>query len=197
MRIVGATGALVVGALMAGCGQGAPTETAHLVVESSTTTTTAAPTTTTTVIPVTTTTVAPVTTTTTAPRPTTTTTVPRKVAEPVTTTTTKAAPWCTAQAMSGSVVKGTPVVVLVSSNLPGRVASSTLKPSVATMDPNGMGSFTVTAPGGYMDQFGHYSPKTNQVRVDFYAQTPTANQLLGGTRPALLASCKTSYVSVG
>jgi hypothetical protein len=180
---------------MAGCGSGGDGDrTARLEAEvaalkSQATSTTIEPTTTTTV-PVTTTTVAP---TTTTVRPTTTTT--RK---PVAATTTTAkAPWCTAQAMSSTVTKGAGVVVLVSSNLPGRAASVGLR-NVAMMDPNGGGSFTLTAPGGWMDQYGHYSPKTNNVEVKFYAgPPPTIDQLLDGPKPELLTSCKTSYVSVG
>lgn len=195
------------GVLTAGCGSGndltmsaSERETAlkakvsALESEAATSTTTE-PTTTTTVAPTTTTSTSSSTTTTTRPRPSTTTTVRKLVAAP--TTTTMKAPWCTAQAMSSTVTKRTQVVVLVSSNLPGKVASSVLKPNVATMDPNGTGSFTVTAPGGWMDQYGHYSPKTNTVNVEFYAQPVTMDQLLDGPRPALLTSCKTSYVSVG
>jgi hypothetical protein len=195
--------ALATGVLfLAGCGSGDGDRTAHLEAEvaalksQATSTTTVEPTTTTTV-PTTTTTVAP--TTTTTVRPTTSTTK-----KPVTTTTTTTvvtttakAPWCTAQATSSTVTKRAGVVVLVSSNLPGRAASFGLR-NVATMDPNGGGSFTVTAPGGQMDQYGHYSPKTNNVEVKFYAgQPPTIDQLLDGPTPELLTSCKTSYVSVG
>jgi hypothetical protein len=196
MKILRGAVLLAIGTLtLAGCGSGDGDRTDRLEAEvaalkSQATSTTALEPTTTTTVPVTTTTVAPTTTTT---RPTTTTT--RK---PVAATTTTAkAPWCTAQAMSSTVTKGTGVVVMVSSNLPGRAASFGLR-NVATMDPNGGGSFTVKAPGGSMDQYGQYSPKTNNVEVKFYAgQPPTIDQLLDGPAPELLTSCKTSYVSVG
>jgi hypothetical protein len=177
----------------AGCSSGDDDKTARLEAEVAAlrdqiTSTTVAPTTTT--AAPTTTTLAP---TTTTVRPTTTTT--RKPVAP--TTTTIKAPWCSAQATSSTVTKGAGVVVLVSSNLPGRVASVGLR-NVATMDPNGGGSFTLTAPGGSMDQYGHYSPKTNTVEVKFYdGPPPTIDQLLDGPAPKLLTSCKTSYISVG
>jgi hypothetical protein len=44
---------------------------------------------------------------------------------------------------------------------------------------------------------GRILPKTNTVRVDFYAQTPTMTQLVDGPLPPLLASCTAKFISVG
>lgn len=46
-----------------------------------------------------------------------------------------------------------------------------------------------------MDQYGHYSPKTNNVEVTFYSQPVTLDQF-DSPRPPVLASCSTKYISM-
>lgn len=189
VAILAATGVLV-----GGCGRGNDKQTAQLrsqvaaLEQRLDTSTTEAPTTTT-AAPASTTSTQPPTTTSTTMRPTTTTVKA--------TTTTTLAPWCTAQAIPASTTKGQLVTVMISSNLPGKAAVLELQ-TQSIMDPNGSGSATLTAAAPYMDQYGHYSPNTNTIKVAFYAQPLTPQQLLDifAARPAVVATCSTKYVSL-
>lgn len=191
MHIIRSGAVLAVGGLvLAGCGSG-DNRTARLEAEvaalksqvtstTGPTTTTLAPTTTTTLAP-TTTTVKKVVTTTTRPAPTTTTTMK---------------PWCSATAVPASVTRGMTVTALISSNLPNRTIR--LMGQAVTTDPGGSVSASMAAPGGQITAtMGQILPKTNTVRVDFYAQTPTLTQLIDGPLPPLLASCSAKFISVG
>lgn len=203
---MGITAGTLVGLLAAGCGSGdsldltqdertAALEAKVAALESEAATSTTIETTTTT----TTTTTAPPTTTTTARTVVTTPTTkpPVKTLDPATVAT--AAPWCAARAMVATVTKGMSQTVLITSNLPSKVATVSLNSHQSvTTDPGGNASYSFSAPGGQITAtMGQVLPKTNTVRVVFYAQPPTLNQLIDGPRPPVLAQCETQFVSVG
>lgn len=148
--------------------------------------------------PATPSTAAPTTTTTTTAPPATTTTTMKVVTttRPPLTTTTTVKPWCSARALTSPVTKGMTETILITSNLPTRAAW--IRGQSVTTDPGGNGTVSFAAPGGQLTAtMGQILPKTNNVKVAFYAQAPTLEQLLDGPLPPVLASCTTSYVSVG
>ena len=188
--------ALVAVAVMgaASCSSGGDEKTARLEAEvaalkSQATSTTVGPTTTT-VLP-TTTTVA-VATTTTAKRVVTTTPTTRLA---VTAATTKAAPTCSVRALASPVTRGMTQTIYVTSNLPGQKA--VLGHQEVAMDASGSAQYSFAATGGYMDQYGRYSPKTVTVTVPFYTKPCTLNMVVDEPAPPLLTSCKTTYLAIG